>query len=254
MDLGDYLIMLVETYNPNKYAKTIERPAKQFVQFLLITTGIALLLFTLLIIPVAYHYASSIPERAAQMDTFVINAEVNASQPIEIISEPSIILDIDANGTRNGFITLSREGIIYPKYLFFGTEQLPWDQLRDVKQNTVERDRLLWGTIIFLLPSILFWFFFFSLLATAALFCLLALLGYALPRIFKYRMSATEAAKVAIIAMPSVLLFGLGLYPLGVGTLLWVSIGLSLVLFGIGVAVISELDMPEEHRKHHGKV
>jgi hypothetical protein len=254
MNPTNYLGMLVETYNPNKYAKLVERPMREFISFLIMTVLVALFLFCFFIIPVTYHYANTIPERMENVQQLVLSAEVNATGPTVLVAQPHITMDLEANTTRSGFLTLTRQGILYPKYLFFGTSAFPWSNVQDLKQQTAERDRLITGIIIFLLPSLLFWFFLFSFFLCALLFLSLVVLGYFVPRIFKHKLTFFEAVKVAIISMPSILLFGLGLYPLAVLTVLWIATLLTIILCGIGVAIVSELDMPEERRKHHGKV
>jgi hypothetical protein len=188
------------------------------------------------------------------VEQLVLRAEVNASAPVDLLTHPHVVLDTAANGTRSGIITLSNEGILYPKYLFFGTATMSWDDLQDLKQQTAQRDRFLTAAVIFLLPSILFWFFLLSLFLIGMLFCVLTLGAYCIPRMFKHRITFMEAVKVSIISIPSMLLFGLGLYPLGVVTVLLAALLLTLVAYGIGIAIISERDVPNEPRKHHAKV
>jgi hypothetical protein len=251
MNIADYLEMLVKAYNPNQYSKLVERPVRDYVVFITLTTLLALIIFTAIIVPVTLNYVQSIPARTADVEQLELKADVKAAQPVMLMEQPKVTLDLDANGTRSGSLTLTDEGILYPKYLFFGTAQLPWSDVNDLKQQTPVRDRMLAGIIIFLLPSIIFWIFVFGLILCAALFLLFVILGYLAPKLFKHRLSFSESCKMATVAMPSALIFSIALSPLGAAALIWGGFALSIILFTVGVAILSEMDVEErEYTKH----
>jgi hypothetical protein len=243
--------MLVKAFNPNQYPKLLEHSGKSFLKFLIYTVLLSLLLFIVVTVPTTYLYAQSIPENAGAMEKLTLSGEAEATGPVYLLKQPAVLIDLDANQTRHGVLTLSREGILYPKYLFFGTSFTSWSQLTDLKQETPEKRNVLRNLIIFLLPSIIFWFFLFSSLATAIGLFVLILLGYFLPKLFHHAMSFGEAVKIGLLALPSTLFFSIGFYALDVKSIFWVGIILTVVLFSVGVMVTSELIVPE---RKHGKV
>jgi hypothetical protein len=240
MDLSDYLWMFVKSYNPNQYARLLEHSLRHFFSFVGLIILSCLFLFSLLMVPITYNYIDSIPARTANIERLTLDAEAVAAEPVTLLERPQIVLHLDANQTRSGDITLSNDGILYPKYLFFGTQQLAWSEVKDLKQPTQGRDRMITAAIVFLLPSIIFWFFLYSLLKTTIIVALLLLLGYSLPRIFKHKISGKDTFKLVLLTLPSLLIMDLALYPLA--PLFWWGLLLTAVLFFVGVAIVSEVE------------
>jgi hypothetical protein len=247
MDIGRYAMMLVRAYNPNQYSKLLERPGREFLAFFLLTITFSLVLFTIILIPLTFSYIRQLPETAQQVEQLELDANVAAAAPVALLNRPSIILALDANDTPQGEITLSNTGIIYPKYLFFGNAIIRWDDIHDLKNQTPTRDHVLAALILFLLPSIIFWFFLYSMLKLSLIFVCLLLLGYLLPRIFKYTISFVEVAKLAVLTVPSLLIMDLALFPLA--PLFWWGLLLTVIFFFVGIALLSDLQEPKRQSK-----
>jgi hypothetical protein len=248
MNIGDYLEMLVQAYNPNKYVKLTEQKAREHISFLVITVILALAVFTAIMVPFTLRYAKSIPDRTKDIEQFQLDAHVNATRAVTLTDHPEVVLDLDANSSRTGTFTLTRSNILYPKYLFFGTGSMPWNDVRNLKQASAARDTMIASMVIFLLPSIIFWVFATGLFLCIILFVLLLLYGHFVPKLFRHRLTVAENWRLATITMPSVLIFSLALYPLGAIALVWGGLILTIVMFSIGVAVLSEMNVAE--RKH----
>jgi hypothetical protein len=248
MNLGTYAMMLIKAYNPNQYSKLVERPARDFVAFFFLSIAFSLVLFTIFVIPLTFSYIQDLPQTAEQVEQLQLSAEVKASHPVTLLSRPSIILALDANETRQGTITLSDTGLAYPKYLFFGNGLIQWEDIHDLKNQNSTRDHVLAALVLFLLPSIIFWFFWYSMVKLGLIFLSLLVLGYFIPHLFKYHVPFSEVVKTAVLAIPSLLVMDLALFPLA--PLFWWGLLLTVIFFIIGIALLSEL---KEH-KHQGKV
>jgi hypothetical protein len=239
--LGKYLSMLVQSYNPDTYVTLVEHSWRRFATFFFATLSLAFLIFTLVFIPATLRYIDALPQTLEQVQEFTISGSIEADHPITILQSPSVMLDLNATEERSDYdVLFTREGVRYPSFLFFGHSFVHWADVRDLKNPTPERDRLLFGFALFLLPSIIFWFALLTLIKLLGIVALLILLGYALPRAFSHRISWRETVKVAILSMPSVMLIGMGLSPLAPGKLIWWGLGITVVLFALGVFMLSE--------------
>ena len=248
--LGSYLGMLVHSYNPDRYVALMEESWRKYVKFFVLTTGITLVLFILTFLPLAFQYISILPETLQTVESFNLSASIEADHPVVILGRPEIVLDMNATSYGQD-ILFTREGMYYPAYVLFGEGFVPWSDMSDLKRSTPERDRLLLGILLFILPSIIFWFAFVSILKLFLAFLGLLILGYYGPRFLGRRMRFSETVKLAILALPSVMFIGVGLSPLAPTPLFWWGLCLTLVLFVIGIALLSER---VAHERKHAKV
>jgi hypothetical protein len=244
--LSDYLLMLVKAYNPNQYEKLLEHRMRDYVSFFLLTLVLCMVVFAILIIPATYGFISSMPAKTAEVEQLEISANVKADHSVTLLERPNVVLDLEANTTEADF-ALTNKGVIYPRYFLFGERLMPWAEVRDLKTQTDTRDNFLAAAVIFILPSIIFWFFLFQLLKLALIFGLLVLLGYTLPRIAKHHLSLRETVKLAVLALPSIMIMDLAFYPLA--PLFWWGFLLTAALFFVGVALISEIQVTRKHPK-----
>lgn len=254
MHIPEYILQLVQSYNPNQYENMIEMPFGKLVRFLLITTCIGLLMFTLFLVPAAYQYIGELPVTLDKVEQFEIDGTVVATQPVELLSEPSVVLDIQGNISSSEYdFIFTSQGLTYPKYLFFGSEYVKWEDLRDLKKPTPIRDRALAGIVIFLIPSLLFWFLVYTILELVLIFVLLLVLGYIIPRAFHHEIRFNEVVRVGILSLPSVIIIGIGLYPLAPGPLFWWGFLLTAIVFGIGIFCIAERRTESRGKQRFGK-
>jgi hypothetical protein len=248
-----FLAMLVQAFNPNQYGKLVDRPAKDFFFFTVWLISITAFIFTALIIPISLHYVASLEDRISAVQEFSINATVVSSSPIRLLEQPIITLDPQMNTTRSGDITLSNDGIIYPKYILFGTSTIPWSKVTNLKERTIERDLMLLAIGLFLLPSIIIWFLVLGVSVVLACAITSAIIGSFLPKLFSHSISFSESCKVAIAALPSSLILSVGLYPLAATPVLVVGVILSVAYFTIGIAAVSERVVPERRENIKGR-
>lgn len=237
--LGKYVGMLIRSYNPDHYVRLMELPWKRYVKFAAATLAVSLAIFLATFIFVSARYINDLPDTLEQVDTFHLSAEVETDHEVVLLSYPSIVLDMNATGGKHD-VVFTREGLFYPTFIFFGESFVPWDGIADLKQQTAERDRMLFALVLFLLPSIIFWFAVLSLLKLILVFGALVLLGYVLPRMFRYRMRFGETVKTAILAMPSVMFIGLGLSPVAPRPMFWWGTLVTVLVFALGVLLLSE--------------
>ncbi|MDD9954518.1 MAG: hypothetical protein OXR66_09390 [Candidatus Woesearchaeota archaeon] len=236
--LGSYWLLLIKSYNPDSYGKLLDKRIHAFAEFTAKTLLLAMILFIVTFIPMSIKYISTLPDTFDEVQTFTVDGKVEADHPVELLREPHVVLDL--NGEANADFVLTNGGVFYPKYLYFGKTYVPWADLKDMKQQTSARDRLLTGFVLFLVPSIIFWFFLYSVVKLIFIFTLLVLIGYYVPKVVKHRIPFKEVVKIAALAMPSVTLIGVGLYPLAPHMLFWWGLGLTFLLFAIGIALMSE--------------
>jgi hypothetical protein len=239
----DYLMTLVKAYNPNQYEKLIERPLREHLRFLLATFFLCMLIFTILFIPITFNYIRAIPAMTAEMQTLELDASVAADHRVTLLPRPNIVLDLTTNATERDDedLLITQDALIYPRYLLFGDRSLIWGEVRDLKTDSPSRD-------LFLIPSVLFWFFLYELLILFIIFWLLVLLGYCLPRLAHHRITFRETIKIAILAMPSVMIMGLGLFP--IAPLFWWGVLLTAIVYALGIALHAELAVDDHGGKH----
>jgi len=242
---GKYLGMLIHSYNPNQYGKLLEGRLHTFFAFLGILLGVTAIIFSVLVLAFTVRYIGELPNLLAPVHELRVSGEVVADAPVVLIDRPSIILDATTNGSESTAashpdILLTRGGIVYPQYIYAGSEFIAWNEVTDLKRASPLRDRLLGGMVLFLAPSLIFWGLAYLLGKIFLISLLLLALGYWVPRAFKHRVTLKECVKLLILTLPSALLLGIGLSPLAPGILFWWGLGLTVVLFTVGVVLMSE--------------
>jgi len=240
--LDSYVGKLVKSYNPNNYEKMLHGRMRALLGFLCTTIVIGLVLFVVFFAIAAIQYVSYLPSTIDQIEELSLGGTVQVSHPVVLMHHPSVVLDMAHNGTSSEHVVLlSQQGVVYPKYLFtFGDAFVSWDDLTNIKVENKIRNRIILWTILFLMPSIVFWFTIVSLVKITLLLALLAVLGFIVPKLFKHSLGFTDALKIAILALPSFVIFGVGLYPLAPVAMSWWGAILTLVIFTLGVAVVSK--------------
>jgi hypothetical protein len=238
MDILDYLWTLVKAYNPNQYERLLERPGRDLLAFFLLTLSLGILVFLCVLIPMTLNYTATLGERLGPLTQFRLDANVTADGLVVVLDHPAVVIDLNANTTPPQTITLTDDGILYPAFFLFGNAELPWDEFHDLKAQSRSGNRLLSAIILFMLPSIAFWFILLSLAKIFIVALLLVLLGYIVPKVFGYSITLLDTLKVCALALPSIFILDLGLYP--VAPLFWWGFALTIIYFIIGVAIVSE--------------
>ena len=247
MSFREHFWTLIHSYNPNRYEHLLERSWRYYLSFFFFIITCTIILFTILIIPVTYFYLKAIPLATAEIEELQLDAKVKANHQITLLQRPEFVLDMDANMTRTGTLTLTKEGVLYPKYLFYGTTLIKWSEIKDLKQESSTRNTIFSGMIIFLLPSIIFWFFVYSLFKIFLLSTVLAILAYFIMKILHHTLSLQHLVKIIVLSSPSIFLMGIAIYPLA--PLFWWGFLLTGVLFALGIALNAEFAQQEHHKK-----
>ncbi len=248
MHIGEYLLMLVKSYNPNQYHKLVENNTKDMFSFIKYTFAISAIVFLCLFIPISLIYIATLNERFEPVTTLKLTGEIEANNAVTIAEHPHIVLDLAANNTPSRTITITRDGIHYPTFYLFGDSTIPWSSIFDLKSNMTSHAFLL---TTFLLPSIIFWILVWSMLKIFFLLAILVILAITLPRIFRFRISGSDAVKVAIFSSPSLLLFDFALMP--IAPLFWWGALLTTIYFWIAVLLVIE-PIPKDHTVHETHV
>lgn len=243
MDFGEYLMTLVKSYNPNQYHNLVDKEGKEIFQFMLYTLGLSLVVFVLLIVPIAGFYVMTINERLEPIQKMNVAAEIQTTGPVTLLNHPHIVMDLDANATQPRTITLTKDGLHYPTLYLFGDSTIPWSKILDLKNNA-QTDAFLLAA--FLLPSIIFWVLAWFAIKTILIFFILITLAILIPKIFGYTLEKGEAIKIAIFSSPSLFLFDFALEP--IAPLFWWGLLLSAIYFWIAVLLAIE-PMKKEHIK-----
>lgn len=242
---GKYLSMLVRSYTPNQYGKLLEGRLRTFLAFFGVMLAVTALLFSILTLAMTVKYIAGLPDTLAPVHELRFSGTVVADAPVHLLDRPSVILDATVNGTESAVsprpdLLFTMGGVTYPRYLYAGESFIAWSDLNDLKQESALRDRLLGGILLFLAPSIIFWGLVYFLGRILLLSLLLLILGYWLPRIFKSRIGGKENMKLLLLTLPSALLVGVGFAPLAPRLLFWWGVGLTIVFYALGVAMMSE--------------
>lgn len=183
------------------------------------------------------------------MQEFKLSGSIASDHPVQMLDYPAVVIEPNSTATTStAGVLLTDQGIVYPRYVLFGSTYADWSQISDFKKQTSERDGLLFALVLFLLPSILFWFALSSLLKLFLAFIVLITLGYFLPRMVKHRISFVETIKCAVLAIPGVTIIGVGLSPIAPGPMFWWGFLVSAVVFIIAIALLSERSTkPHKH-------
>lgn len=244
---GKYLSMLVRSYIPNQYAKLLEGRLRTFLAFFGIVLGTTALIFSIISLALTVRYIAGIPETLAPVHELRFSGSVVADAPVVLLDRPHVVLDATVNGSDSAVsprpdLLFTMGGVVYPRYLYAGESFIAWSDLNDLKRESALRDRLLGGILLFLAPSIIFWGLVYFLGRILLISLLLLLLGYWIPRLFKSRIGGKENLKLLLLTLPSALLLGVGFAPLAPRPLFWWGLGLTVGLYALGVAMISERD------------
>jgi len=211
-----------------------------YTRFFVITILIAMGLFLCTFVIVSAQWIGNLPTTMEEVESFSLDATISASHPVTILSSPDVVLDLNHTGKSAHDYVLSGEGVYYPRFFFFGNKYVAWDDLRNIKQPTETRDRFLFGVLLFMLPSIIFWVGLWSILKLFLVFVFLIMIGYTMPRFVSHRMSFSETVKAATLAMPSVMFIGVGLAPILPQALWWWGFFLTLGVFAVSIFILSE--------------
>ncbi len=246
--LGKYGAELVFSFNPNSYSRLVTLPFREVLKFFFITLFWGTVIFTIVFLVMSVTYISDIPEKLENVEEFNLEGNLITDETITLIKEPSVAIAPPETDPEH-FITITKKGMWYPEWLLFGRQFVSWDDVKDIKQDSPERNEVLRGFLVFLLPSVIFWFVLIGLAKLAILFLVMLLVGYFLPQFMKQKVLFKQNLKAACFAMPSAIIIGMGLSPLGF-ELFWWGAALSIIIFGLAIALLSERKVRRTRAKH----
>ena len=240
-----YLSMLIRAYSPNQYERLIEQRLRVFLAFLGMLIGVTAIVFSIVVVALTIGYVGGLPEILAPVHELRLSGNVTADAPVVLLERPTVVLDMTVNGTetaaaRDPDLIFTQGGVVYPRYVYGGASFIAWSEMTDLKQQSPLRDRLLGGIVLFLAPSLVFWGLVYHLGRVLLIALVLWAFGYWVPRAFRHRIGGLTSCKLLILTLPSVLIFGVGLSPLAPGPLFWWGLILTIMLYTLGVLMLSE--------------
>lgn len=251
MQARQRLVLFLKTLNPDSYSKLCEemRLGDALKQFLF-TFSFLFFIMLLLFIPSVFVGAPRLAEQMGSFEKFSLGGEFEASEPITILNDPLVEVDLSENATlEDETLLFTERGIEWRTWYFFGRSAKSWDELKDAKGYSEDAYT---AVLIFLIPSLAFWLGLVLLLEAFALALLFTILAYLLPRIWRLRISSADAFKVTLFSSSIMLLVQAILFPFV--RVVWVPILIFAAFVAVGAFLVGDRDLSDDHpvkRKRH---
>ncbi len=251
MTLKRRLGLFLKTLNPDKYPDLCEQlslPAA-FGQFLF-SFLLLFLLMAVLFIPGMFIQASKLQQAVGSFDELSLGGNFSASAPVTLLAKPLIVVDLRENASiGKAVVLLTKEGVSWKQWYFFGNESRPWSELTDAKAFSGGAYLLLG---LFFLPALAFWAGVFLLIQYLALIVFFSLLALLIARLFRLHLAYTDSLKISLFSSIAMMFVEMTLFPFYL--LFWLPFLLYLVSLVIGIALVGERDLKHEKGKgKHGK-
>lgn len=240
MSLGQRLSVLLQTLNPDAYSKLCAqmRLRDAFKQFFFNFIAIFILML-LLLIPGVLIGAPQLEQRIHTFQDSWIDGNFSATEPITLISDPKIIVDLSQNATLgNEKLLITTAGLEWKRYYFFGKTTKEWTNLRNVRDIP---SGFYIAIILFLAPSIAFWFGILFIIKYLCMALLFGTLGFFIPKLWRHVLSFDNAIKVALYSTTVMMLIEMILFPFY--RISWLPIALFFIFLIIGITLVGDRDI-----------
>ena len=245
MLLKEYLLMILKSLNPDKHRQLVKTPFFYLVRYLGILMVLCLLVSVIIMIPMLKDYQDDIAEEMAAFDEFQIDIDVSSAEPVEILSKPRIVIDLEKEELSNEWILITNDSVMYKTFIFFGVKEEPFSDYSSVKS---EKSASFYSKIvIFLLPAVLFWIGILHGIKYVILISLFSVLGWVFFISPRYHITWKKSLKVAVFTATPMVILDLALWPVKVMFIIPVLV--YVVYFVLGLIMVSE--RKPHHQKHH---
>jgi len=239
------LVALLKTLNPNAYDKLCKNFSlldawKQFFFNYSILFALMLLLF----VPAVLFGASGLQEKLASFDTFTVNGNVSAGEPVVLLRAPDIVVDLtdDASMT-NERVLFTKQGVSWKEWLLFGQTSKTWDELTDL--TSASQDTL-FLVLLFLVPSFAFWAGVLFLICYFSIVLVASVFAFLLPRVWRHKITYVTSLKLCLFAATIMMAVELLLLPFYRNW--WLPVLLYVVFLAIGIALVGDRELSSERK------
>jgi len=250
MALGRRFLLYLKSLNPDSYSQLCEdmSVSSVFGQFFFTFFLIFLMMFALFI-PAAIIGSEEFHARLAGFDQFTLGGNFSSPNPVTLVDNPLIVADLDGNATFDGEkLLLTKEGITWKTFYWFGESSLPWSELNDFKALPPNGVTALF---VFFAPAFAFWGGLLLLAKYLFLIAFVSILGFFLPRFFKFVVSFSQTLKIALFSSAIMMSVEMLLFPFYRN--FWLPLALFVCFFVIGLILVGERDLSESLGPHHKK-
>lgn len=240
MALGERLTTLLQTLNPDAYTKLCAqlRLRDTIKQFFFNFFAIFILML-LLLIPGVLIGAPQLEQRMHTFQDSWIDGNFTAAEPIVLISDPKIIVDLSENATLGKEkLLITQGGVEWKRYYFFGKTTREWTDIQNVKDIS---SGFYTAIILFLAPSIAFWFGIVFILKYLIMAFIFGTLAFFIPKLWRHAISYNNAIKVALYSTTAMMLIEMILFPFY--RISWLPIALFFIFLVIGITLVGDRDI-----------
>lgn len=194
--------IIVNSWNPNKYAQLRDIPLKKIGVLVLIAAVASIALFLILLIPTLLQGEAAFAELAAKTE-ITLDGTFAQRESVYLLTNPDVLV---TSGEENGFIRITPEGFSIRYFIFFGERTYPWILFADF--DTIPLQRIALGFALFALPSALVWGTLLIIVNLALFGLLYTLIAYFVLHARKRHVLYEDLWKVTLVAgVPSMAIF-----------------------------------------------
>jgi len=204
MSLARRLSVFAKSFNPRSYTNLCKelRTGRAILQFFF-TFLLLFVIMVIILVPVLLFAADKMQERLNTFDEFELGGTFEADLPITLLSRPLVRVDFNNATLDKELVLLTKEGIEWRRWFFFGSASRSWDETNDVRELP---PGFLFPLILFVTPAIAFWAGAILLIKYIILINLFGSLSLLAFRFTKVKVPFSDGFKVALLAATPMML------------------------------------------------
>ena len=245
MRISEHLKRYFASWTPGTYRRLTALSLREHITHLFAMFWIILAVMILVGIPQLVTLSDRIATGMETFETFSLDAEVNMSGHLEVTASPLIVIDLEKENLSKERLLVNNNGVYSNGW--FRDKAYSWDDLREVNTYAAQYSSWLALLAIILIPSLIVLLFLFAAVEVVALLLLTVLLGLAITRVAKFRVSVKQLVKVGLVA--SVPTLSVQLFPLFYIRWFIVPVVFYVLLVIFGVIMIGH-KKGKKHKKH----
>ncbi|MBN1502790.1 DUF1189 family protein [Candidatus Woesearchaeota archaeon] len=247
MKIKEFFIVIIKSFNPDSYKELTKKKLGDAFHYLFFILILSMLLSGFIFLMKFNTITERLDKIYSQFDSFKVSFDVVQKQPVLLINDPKIVLDLtknQANMTDEDYI-ITKEHLYRKKFdpdimnfKLYSIETISLEQYEDLVTYKDKVKKFIVFILIILVPSA--FLFLFTILSFKYLveILIVTLLGVGYSTIKRYNVKSVDILKLAIytstlmilLELVSKPLFNLGILPLVV----------YLILFFVGLFMIQD--------------
>ncbi len=211
MNIAYWLKTVLLSLNPNSYKNLSSRKISDAFNHFFLVLIFSLIIFVILFVPFMLSFSSSLEKDFGKIDSFVVDVNLSAAQPITILSHPFVMIDLQKENLTSEQVLINENFLQYRPYYFFGKKTVSLDEFKDLKLHQEKAMTIMVLLFVFMLPAILVLFFLVFAIKNLLLALILSIIGFIIFRISRYDIKFFSLLKTGLYASTILFIPELGL-------------------------------------------